>query len=176
MKVTAIAATTVLLGVLASTASAIDVVVKDVHMCCGQCVKIGDAALKDVTGVTEGKCDQAGKSASFKAADDKAVTAGLEALAKAGFHGKATKDGKDVEFPKPDVKDGKANEITATGVHLCCGACVTGVTKALKDVKGVKDVKADRKESSVTVTGENIDAKELFAALTKAGFHGNMKK
>jgi periplasmic mercuric ion binding protein len=176
MKVTAIAAASALLGLFVSSASAIEVVVKDVHMCCGQCVKIGDATLKDVKGVSDAKCSQEGKSCTFKAEDDKAVTAGLEALAKAGFHGKATKDGKETEFPKPDIKEGKSNEITATGVHLCCGACVTGVTKALKDVKGVKEVKADRKESTVTVTGEEIDAKELFAALTKAGFHGNMKK
>lgn len=176
MKVTAIALTTVLLGLFASTASAIEVVVKELHMCCGQCVKIGDATLKDVKGVTDGKCDQAGKSCSFKAEDDKAATAGLEALAKAGFHGKATKDGKEAEFPKADYKEGKSNEVNITGVHLCCGACVTGVTKALKEVGGVKDVKADRAAGSVAVTGENIDAKELFTALTKAGFHGNMKK
>lgn len=176
MKVTALALTTVLLGLFASTASAIEVVVKEVHMCCGQCVKIGDATLKDVKGVSEGKSSQADKSVTFKAEDDKAVTAGLEALAKAGFHGKATKDGKAVEFPKPKIKEGKSNEIVATGVHLCCGQCVTGVKKALEGVKGVKDVKPDRDAQTVTVTGENIDGKELFDALTKAGFHGDMKK
>lgn len=175
MKVTAIAVTTVLLGLFASTASAVEVVVKELHMCCGQCVKLGDAALKDVKGVSDGKCDQAGKSCSFKAEDDKAVTAGLDALAKEGFHGKVTKDGKDIDFPKAEFKEGKSNEITITGVHLCCGACVTGVSKALKEVGGVKDVKCDRASKTVTVTGENVEAKDVFAALTKAGFHGKMK-
>src|SRR4029077_20075948 len=104
----------------------------EVHMCCGQCVKIGDATLKDVKDISDGKSSQADKSVTFKAEDDKAVTAGLEALAKAGFHGKATKDGKGVEFPMPKIKEGKSNEIVATGVHLCCGQCVTGVKKALE--------------------------------------------
>jgi copper chaperone CopZ len=59
------------------------------HLCCGKCVKAVDGAVKSVPGVTG---DTATKGAdSFKVEGDFNGKAVMEALAKAGFTGTATK-------------------------------------------------------------------------------------
>lgn len=57
-------------------------------------------------------------------------------------------------------------------VHLCCGACVKGVGKALKNVEGVKG-ECNRKDKSVTITAaDEAAAQKAVEALAAAGFHG----
>ncbi len=153
------------------------VTVKKAHVCCGACVSAVKKALKDVEGVTKGAADQNSKTITFQAADDAAAKKGVEALAKAGFHGTATHGDKPLAYPKVEAKKGqKANSVTFTGVHLCCGACVTGAQKSLQGVKNVKVIDVDRKTKTVTITGENIDVAEAITAFQDGGFHGNLKK
>ena len=58
------------------------------------------------------------------------------------------------------------------GVHLCCGACVKGVAKALKDVEGVKP-KCDQKAGTVTLTAkDDASATKALDALAAAGYYG----
>jgi len=65
---------------LAGTARAeTKVVLKDVHLCCGQCVKAVAGILNDA-GV-KGACDQKAKTVTITAADDKAAQKALDALA-----------------------------------------------------------------------------------------------
>lgn len=166
-----------ILGISGSGLQAADVAVKGVHVCCGSCVTAIDDTLGAVKGVSGAAADQNTKTVSFKAEDEKAAKAGLEALAKAGFHGTATLDKKEIKFPSADVKKGtKSNIVTVTGVHLCCGACVTGVKKALENVKGVAKMDIDREGKSVTATGTDIDTAEFLDALYKGGYHGELKK
>jgi copper chaperone CopZ len=62
------------------------------------------------------------------------------------------------------------------GVHLCCGACVKGVTTALKGVEGVTP-KCDREKSMVTLTSESDEAlKKAVEALGAAGYFGETGK
>ena len=58
------------------------------------------------------------------------------------------------------------------GVHLCCGACVTAVGKALGKIDGL-EASCDKEKRTVTLTG--TDKKVLgkgLTALRKAGFGG----
>ena len=164
------------LTLTAATVQAGDVIVKNVHICCGACVKAVDGSLKDVTGVTNAKADTKSKIVSFTAEDDKAAEAGIKALAKAGFHGAATHDSKKLDFPDSGAKKGdKSNSITLNGVHLCCGGCKSTVQKAFRGLKGVLDLKCDSRAKTVALTGIEIDVVAAVAALNKAGFHGSLK-
>ena len=152
------------------------VTVKKAHVCCGACVTAVKKALGDVEGVSKATADQNSKTISFEAADDAAAKRGIEALAKAGFHGTATHGDKALEYPKAKAKQGeKADSITFTGVHLCCGACVKGAKESLDGVKNVKVIDVDAKTKTVTLTGEGIDLLEAITAFNDGGFHGNLK-
>lgn len=165
-----------LLTFAASQTQAGAVTVKKAHVCCGQCVNIVKKTLTDLEGVSNPAADQKTGTITFDAADDTAAKRGIDALAKAGFHGSATHGDKAVEFPKTTAKKGdKANTVTFTGVHLCCGQCVTGAKEALKGVKNVKEVNPDRATGTVTLTGENIDLLEAVNAFNDGGFHGSLK-
>lgn len=178
MKVFRITALSGLVLALAmTTANAGDVTVKNVHVCCGACVKGAKKALGDVDGVSGANADRDSKTISFTATDEKSAQAGIKALAKAGFHGKAAHGDKVLAFPKSGAKkDAKSDSITLNGVHLCCMGCVRAAKKAVNDVKGVDVIDVDRKEKTVTLKGSGIKVAEAVAALNKAGFHGSLKK
>jgi copper chaperone CopZ len=160
-----------------STASADDVKVKGVHLCCGACVSAVDKALKPVEGVSAIAADRDSKLVSFKAADQKAAQAGIDALAKAGFFGTASHGDKALKFPESGAKKGDtADIVTLGGVHLCCGACVTGAKEAVKDVKNVSSIDVDRAAGTVKLTGKSVDVTEAVEALNKAGFLATVKK
>lgn len=169
--------TALFVGLSMSVAQAGEVTVKGVHLCCGQCVKAVGSALGEVDGISGAACDRDAKTVSFQAAGADAAKAGVKALAKAGFHGKAAHGDKKIAFPKSGAKKGeKADSVTVTGVHLCCGQCVKGVAKALEGVDGKSGAKCDREARTVTVTGSGIEVLAIVKALNKAGFHGTVKK
>jgi len=65
--------------------------------------------------------------------------------------------------------------LKVNGVHLCCNKCVTTVNDALSKVTGVKGNTAAKGAESFEVTG-NFNAKDVFAALNKAGLSGTAGK
>lgn len=154
-----------------------EVEVTDVHICCAACVKGVEHALKDVQGVKNVVADRKTKSIKFASDDDKAAAAGIEALATAGFHGKAKLGDKALDFPASGAKaDAKSADIKIEHVHMCCGACVKAVDAAVKKVAGVSKVAADQDKSSIEVTGENISIDAVVKALNDAGFHATVKQ
>lgn len=158
-----------------SAAQAGEVTVKGVHLCCGMCVKGVGQALSGVDGVSGAACDRQAKTVTFTAADDKAAGAGIAALAKAGFHGKAAHGDKALKFPESGAKKGdKADKVVLTNVHLCCGACIRAVNKVLAGTKAT--IAPDRETNTVTLTGSDIDISAAVASLNKAGFHAQLKK
>ena len=169
-----------LAGVLSLVGAAVqagDVSIKGVHLCCGACVKDATAALEGVDGLTGIGMDRNTKVIVFKATDEKAAQAAIEELAEAGFHGTATFDKKVIAFPASGAEKGaKANLFVVTGVHLCCGACVTGAQKALEDVPGLAEAKIDRAAKTITLTGNEVEIAAAIGALNKAGFHATLKK
>lgn len=157
-------------------ATAGDVEISGVHLCCGACLKAVGETLGDVEGVSGAACDRETKTVTFTAADDEAAQAGIDALAEAGFHGSAKHGDDELEFPESGAKeDAKANEITVSGLHLCCGQCVRAVGSVVNEVDGVNDASCDREERTCTVSGENISVEALVAALNEAGFHAKVE-
>lgn len=156
---------------LASAAQAGQVSVTGVHICCGNCVRAANDALKGVEGVSDVAVNQPAKSVTFTAASDAAAEAGVKALADAGFGGAAKHGDKDVAFPASGAQAGaKADSVTLTGVHLCCGGCVNAATRAVKDVAGVTDAKGDQRARTITITGNSVEVAKAVEALNKAGF------
>lgn len=150
--------------------------VRGVHLCCGACVKGVEKALSGIEGVSNVASDRETKTVTFTAADDKAAKAGIEALAKAGFHGKARHGDDDLAFPASGAKEGsKASKISLSHVHLCCAACVRAVDEVVRKVDGVTNVTADRQAGTVEVTGENVSVEAVVKALNDAGFHATVQ-
>lgn len=176
MFLTRIVASASALLLLASTALAAKVEVKGAHLCCGACVKGVEKAMSGVSGVSGLSSDREAKTITFTADDEKSAQAGLDALAKGGFHGQATIDGKEAKLPDSGAKEGaKANSISLSEVHLCCPACVKAVEAAVKKVDGVSEVKCDRAASSCSVTGTNVVVTAVVKALNDEGFHATVK-
>jgi mercuric ion binding protein len=147
--------------------------IKDVHLCCGACVKGVDKALKGVEGI-KGVSDRDAGTVTITAADDTAAQKAIDALAAAGFHGSL--ETKAVKFPQDSgVTPGKVTSLTLTGVHNCCRSCTKGIKDAVKEVKGVTGDTAKPKSETFEVTGD-FDPIALVGALHKAGFHVKVKK
>jgi copper chaperone CopZ len=144
-----------------------------VHLCCGNCVKAVGKIVQGVDGA-EAKCDQKKKTVTITAPDVKTAQKALDALAKAGFHGKT----EDKELKIKDdsgVKKGKVESLTLTGMHNCCPQCAKILSATVKKVDGVTGDTAAAKKDTFEVTG-NFDAEELVKALNAAGFHVKVKK
>ncbi|MGE0374579.1 MAG: heavy-metal-associated domain-containing protein, partial [Planctomycetaceae bacterium] len=135
-----------------------EMTVKDVHLCCGACVKAVEKALGKADGVSELKIDKDAGTVVFQVDDRKMARAAMRRLANAGFAGEATLGGKKVALPKIKVEEGTtSNSLEITDVHLCCGGCVTAVQDALKEVKGVSKVEGDTKTGVVKVEGQDVN-------------------
>ena len=143
-----------------------------VHLCCKGCV----AALeKSVAKVPEVKCVATQKEGTvvLTAADDKTLQKAVDAVAKAGFHGKL--DNKEVKFAAVKVPDGKVQRLEVVGVHSCCPACTKAIKAALAKVEGVKGDNCEPKAKSIVIEGDFV-AKDVIKAIEKAGFHASLPK
>ena len=162
--------------IVVPTLHAGDVTVKGVHLCCGACVRDANAALSKVKGISNTNIDRNSKQIRFSAEDDKAASAAIKALANAGYGGSASSGDKPIPFPKPVEKDGKADSIKISGVHLCCGGCVKGAQKAVKGVKGVTQIDVDAKAKTVVLTGSQMSYEAVAKALLQGGFYGKISQ
>ncbi len=138
----------------------------DVHICCGTCVKDINKTLSKVKGVTA-KVDQAKKSVSIMAKDDVAGMRALNALMKAGFHGKS--DNKKLAM-KALLPKGKTNRFVFQGAHNCCGTCVKAITKAAKSVDGVAAVAVEPRGDTFVVEGDDFEVAAIVRAMNASGF------
>jgi periplasmic mercuric ion binding protein len=66
-------------------------------------------------------------------------------------------------------------KVEVADVHLCCPACVKGVSAALKGIEGVKGV-CDQKAKTITITADDdAAAQKGIEALAAAGYHGKVE-
>lgn len=151
--------------------AATKVTVSETHLCCGQCLKGVEAALKEVKGVSHTSSQEA-KTIEITADSDPAAQKAIDALAKAGFYGKVNSTA--VKYPAVSVPTGAAEKVEVTGVHNCCGACTSAIKKAVSSVNGVTGNTVKNKEGSFTVSGK-FEPRELLEALLKAGFYAEIK-
>ncbi len=157
-----------------ATGNAGEVKLEGVHLCCGLCVKAVTQAISETDGISNLKVDREARLVTFTAANQEAAQTGVNTLAKAGFAGKATHDGKSVPLPKGGDNLGKANEVTVQGLHNCCGGCQKAITAALEKVDGVKSVNCEKQTCKLSGTG--IDEAAVIAALHASGLHGQIAK
>ena len=150
---------------------AVTVVLRNVHMCCGTCVKDADQAVAAVAGA-EALSDMYSKSVIITAPDHATAQRAVDALIDAGYDGVPTDASYTIKAPAP-LKDQQVTSLTVTGVHLCCKKCVTAANTALATVKGVKANTAAENAASFDVTGD-FNPNEVLAALNKAGFSGHI--
>src|SRR5262245_19296638 len=157
------------------SAQAADTNVKlsDVHLCCNACVKGVDKALAKVTGATA-QSDKDVGTVTITAPDKATAQKAVDALVAAGYFGKSSDPAIKVSADS-GAKDGKVQSVKVSGVHLCCKQCVTSVNEALAKVTGVKENTAAKGVETFEVTGD-FNAKEVFAALNKAGLSGKVGK
>ena len=154
-----------------------DVAIKGVHLCCGSCSDAAEAALEGLKGISKAGTDRNTKLISFQAESKEAALEALKSLAKEGFYGTATFGKEELKWPESGAKKGeKVSTIVIEGVHLCCGACVTGSKEALEKVPGATEIDVDRNAQIITVKGKEIDEVAAIAALNKGGFFGKVKR
>jgi copper chaperone CopZ len=157
---------------LRAAADDVTVTLTDVHMCCNNCVKGAAAALAPVAGV-KGVSSTSARTIVLTAADIATVQKGVDALTAKGFFGKSDNSAVKVDA-STGAKPGKVKTLEISGVHLCCGKCVTAVKTALATVDGATpDASLVTNAKSFTVTGD-FDATAVFAALQKAGLTGKV--
>ncbi len=155
----------------AGTAQAGKVEIKGAHICCPKCVNAITGILKKVDGVSDAVAKPKGEI-TFTTTDDKATTAAVTALLDGGFIGAVSDDGKEVKPVLTSPKAGaKADEVTVTDTHVCCGKCQAAITKALP--AGAKAVFPDK--TTVKITGKDLDKAEILESLRKAGFNGKVE-
>ena len=149
----------------------VTVVLRNVHMCCGSCVKDADQAVAAVSGA-EALSDMYSKSVIITAPDHATAQKAVDALIDAGYDGVPTDPSYTVKATQV-IKEQQATTMTVSGVHLCCKKCVQGANNALATVKGVKANTASEDAATFEVTGD-FNPNEVLAALNKAGFSGHV--
>jgi len=139
------------------------VVLTGVHNCCKKCD----------TGITEAVAKVAGATAqtektkvTITAKDEATARQAVASLVSNGYFGQGA--------TAPTVVDAKVKSATVSGVHLCCGKCVTAVENAVTSVSGVTSLDATKGAKTFKVEGD-FSTKELAAALNKAGLSGDIK-
>jgi copper chaperone CopZ len=139
------------------------VTLNNIHNCCGSCAK---GITKAVTSVDGATVTTTKTSATITAKNKATVDKAVDALLAAGFYGEGA--------PPQTAPDKKVTSATVSGTHLCCGKCVTGVEKAVKNTPGATAHDATKGAKSFKVTGD-FNLKDLVAALNKAGYAGKVE-
>jgi copper chaperone CopZ len=143
------------------------------HLCCGNCETSVTNILAKVDGVAAVKVDRkAADKVTFDAKSDKVAGDAFNALVKGGFYGKFSAGGKDVAVATPKV-DAKGDELTFTGVHMCCNACVKAMKGLFSESKVT--ITGSGAMRDVTISGKSLDGQAVLNAMQKAGFSGTIQ-
>lgn len=138
-------------------------VLNGVHNCCKKCDNGIQEAITQVAGATA-KVEKS--KVTITAADEKTAKQAAASLVKNGYFGEGAE--------APAIADAKVKTLTISGLHLCCGKCVTAADTAIKSVAGVSKHNAEKNATSVVVEGD-FSTQALNNALHKAGFHGSFQ-
>jgi len=174
IKATAIALMTLLALAVPGGARAGEAVqLKDVHLCCGACVK-GVAATLEALDGAEATCDREKRTISLEAADDSTLQKAVNLLAAAGYHGKPNRE--EIDLPDDSgAPEGKVKSLALTGFHNCCRGCASALAGTAETVEGVSEAEVEPKGDTLELSGD-FDAQAVVKALNEAGFHVKVKK
>jgi cation transport ATPase len=165
----------VALGLALSAGSAqaeVKVKISKMHICCKGCTVAIQKAVAKMPEVTI-TVDQEKGTTELAAEKPESVQKALDAIAKAGFHG--VSDNKELKFKEEKLPEGKVQRLEVFSVHNCCPACTKAIKGAVAKVEGVKGDTCENKKESFVVEGDFV-AKDLIAAINKAGFNASLTK
>lgn len=153
------------IAILLTAAAHADSTIKlsGVHNCCKSCANGISAAVAKVAGA-EAKIDK--RSVEVTAKDEASAKQAVASLLSAGYFGEGA--------TAPEVTDAKVKTADVSGLHLCCGKCVTAAEDAIMGVAGVTKHNATKGAKTFQVEGD-FSTKQLAAALNKAGLHALVK-
>lgn len=153
------------LAVILTAAAQADSTIKlsGVHNCCKSCANGISAAVAKVAGA-EAKIDK--RNVEVTAKDEASAKQAVASLLSAGYFGEGA--------TAPEVADAKVKTADVSGLHLCCGKCVTAAEDAIMGVSGVTKHNATKGAKTFQVEGD-FSTKQLAAALNKAGLHASVK-
>jgi copper chaperone CopZ len=171
MKTTLITIAMAMALAVATRAADVTVKISDVHICCKSCVKGANAAVATVDGAKADVSEDDG-TVTITGPDTTTVQKAADALVAAGFFG--TSGDPSIKISSDTgVKGANVKTMTITGLHLCCGKCVSAVHKTVAAVPGVTGDTATKGAKSFDVTGDFND-KDVMDALQKAGLTGKV--
>jgi len=160
-------------GLMGAAAHAeVKVTVTKMHICCKGCTVAIQKSVAKMPEVTI-TVDQEKQTAVVTAEKPESVQKALDAIAKAGFHGAV--DNKEIKFKEEKAPEGKVQRLEVFSVHNCCPACTKAIKGALAKVEGVKGNSCENKKETFVVEGDFV-AKDVIAALNKAGFNASLTK
>jgi copper chaperone CopZ len=159
------------LAMAASTRADVTVKISDVHICCKKCVKGATDVVTSVDGAKADVSEDDG-TVTITAPDTATVQKATDALVAAGFYGTSSDPSIKISSDT-GAKDAKVTTMTITGLHLCCGKCVSAVHKTVGAVPGVTGDTAAKDAKSFDVTG-NFNEKDVMDALQKEGLTGKV--
>ena len=173
MKLAAVVAAVISLGLLSASAADVHAKISDVHLCCQGCINGVQKAVARVEGA-KAEIDQDAGTVTLAAPDAATAQKAADALVEAGYFG--TSNDSAVKLSTVcGAKGEKVQSLKIEGVHLCCGKCVKAVDRAVKSVAGAKEHTAVKGAKTFEVTGDFND-QELFTALQKQGLTGKVAK
>lgn len=144
----------------------------NVHLCCKGCCTGVEEAAAAVEGAKIA-CDKEAGTVSVTAASTEVVQKAVDAIVAGGFFGQSSDPAVKVNSVS-GAPDGKVTSATVSGLHLCCAKCAKAANGAALSVPGVQTSTAEKGVESFAVTGD-FSAKDLAAALEKAGLSGKIK-
>lgn len=62
-------------------------------------------------------------------------------------------------------------KVTLKKMHICCGACVNGIKKAVKDLKGVSVDVSQKNKTTLITADTDANAQKAIDAIANAGYH-----
>jgi copper chaperone CopZ len=160
-----------LIALLACAVQADEVKFSKVHLCCNGCEKAAVKAGTSVEGVKVA-VDQDAETLTLSGSSKADLQKAANAVAAAGFYGKS--GDADVKMrAKTGAKGNKVSSLQVTGVHLCCGACVKAVARAVEATPGATGHTARKQAKTFEVTGSFTD-RDFFKALRDNGLNGRV--
>jgi len=115
------------------------------------------------------------RNITLKGTSGELVKKGIDAIATAGYYGISDHDLVKFDDLKAAGEERPGDSITVSGVHLCCGRCVTAIDDVVAAIEGAASHDAKTNAPSFTIKGENLKPSAVLAALRAEGFNGTVK-
>lgn len=144
---------------------------KNVHLCCKQCVRGVEQSIKEIDGVTL-KANTDDETVTLTSADKAKLQKAANAMAEGGYFG-VSSDPAIKPVAKTGAKGETVKTVLVSGVHLCCPGCVEAVDRAIKNTPGATDHTAKKNSPTFAVNG-NFNDQKFFEALQKEGLSGKV--